>query len=264
MDVTMAEDSAVAGFGRGNPRMQAMVGRFASGWLTGEAYGVPNAAFRYHHPDLLVPIGAWRSVQFSHNGFFGESMIDELAHAAGADPLAFRKEHAANPRYVAVLDKVAAMSGWGRDLAKGHGLGVALVESFGSIVAQVMEVSVDGKDIKAHDVWCVIDCGLAVHPKSVQAQMESSITYGLSAAYYGEINIEDGRVVQSNFDGYDMVRIAQAPNIEVEIINSGAPMGGAGEPGLPPIAAALTNAVYAASGDRIRKLPMIKSGYYFV
>ncbi len=264
MDVTMAEDSAVAGFGRGNPALQARVGRFASGWLTGEAYGVPNARFSYHHPELLVPIGAWRSVQFSHNGFFGESMIDELAHVAGADPLAYRREHAANPRYVAALDKVAEMSGWGRELPKGHGLGVALVQSFGSIVAQVMEVSIDGKDIKAHNVWCAIDCGLAVHPKSVQSQMESSITYGLSAAYYGEINIEDGRVVQSNFDGYDMVRIAQAPNIEVEIINSGAAMGGAGEPGLPPIAAALTNAVYAASGDRIRKLPLIKSGYYFV
>jgi isoquinoline 1-oxidoreductase beta subunit len=264
MDVVMAEDSAVAGFGRGNPRMKAMVGRFASGWLTGEAYNVPNARFSYYHPELLVPIGAWRSVQFSHNGFFGESMIDELAHAAGQDPMAFRRAQAANPRYTAVLDKVAEMSGWGRNLPKGHGLGVAMVESFGSIVGEVMEVSVDGKDIRAHNVWCAIDCGLAVHPKSVMAQMESAITYGLSAAYYGEINIEDGRVVQSNFDGYDMVRIGQAPEIEVEVINSGAEMGGAGEPGLPPIAAALTNAIYAASGTRIRKLPLIKSGYYFV
>ncbi|MBL8643230.1 MAG: xanthine dehydrogenase family protein molybdopterin-binding subunit [Rhodospirillaceae bacterium] len=263
MKVAMAEHSVPGNTIRNNaPQRIPEIPALASGWMKGEAYNVPNMAFTYADTPLSVPIGAWRSVQFSHNGFFGESMIDELAHLAGKDPLAFRLENATNPRYIALLEKVRDMSGWGtRKLPAGHGLGVALVESFGSIVAEVAEVSVTGKDVKVHNVWCAIDCGLAVFPDGVAYQMESCITYGLSAAFFGQITIGQGAVQQANFDGYDMVRIAQAPHVEVVIINSGAKMGGAGEPGLPPAAPALTNAIFAATGQRIRSLPLVNAGW---
>jgi isoquinoline 1-oxidoreductase beta subunit len=263
MKVAMAEDSVVGTSIRTNmPQRIPEIPTLASGWMKGDAYNVPNMSFSYADTPLSVPIGAWRSVQFSHNGFFGESMVDELAHLAGKDPLQFRIENATNPRYIALLEKVRDMSGWGsRKLPPGHGLGVAMVESFGSIVAEVAEVSTKGKDVKIHNVWCAIDCGLAVFPEGVKHQMESCITYGLSAAFYGQITIDKGGVQQSNFDGYDMVRIAQSPNVEVAIINSGAKMGGAGEPGLPPAAPALVNAIFSASGERVRTLPLVKSGW---
>ncbi len=263
MKVAMAEHSVVGTSIRANmPQRIPEIPTMASGWMKGDAYNVPNMSFSYADTPLSVPIGAWRSVQFSHNGFFGESMIDELAHLAGKDPLQFRIENATNPRYIALLEKVREMSGWGaRKLPQGHGLGVAMVESFGSIVAEVAEVSTKSKDVKIHNVWCAIDCGLAVFPEGVRHQMESCITYGLSAAFYGEITIDKGGVQQSNFDGYDMVRIAQSPKVDVAIINSGAKMGGAGEPGLPPAAPALANAIFAASGERARSLPLVKSGW---
>ncbi|MBL8628161.1 MAG: xanthine dehydrogenase family protein molybdopterin-binding subunit [Rhodospirillaceae bacterium] len=263
MKVAMAEHSVVGSTIRANlPQRIPEIPGLASGWMKGDAYNVPNMAFTYADTPLAVPVGAWRSVQFSHNGFFGESMIDELAHLAGKDPLQFRIENATNPRYIALLEKVRDMSGWGaRKLPQGHGLGVAMVESFGSIVAEVAEVSVKGKDVKLQNVWCAIDCGLAVFPDGVIHQMESCITYGLSAAFFGQITIDKGGVQQSNFDGYDMVRIGQAPNVEVAIINSGAKMGGAGEPGLPPVAPALANAIFAAAGERVRTLPLVKSGW---
>lgn len=263
MKVAMSENSAMGGIIRMNaPQRIPEIPNLASGWMKGEAYNVPNMEFAHGDLELPVPIGAWRSVQFSHNGFFGESMIDELAHAADKDPLQFRIENATNPRYIALLEKVRDMSGWGtRKLPAGHGLGVALVESFGSIVAEVAEVSAKGKDVKLHNVWCAIDCGTAAFPDGVIHQMESCITYGLSAAFYGQITIDKGAVVESNFDGYDMVRIGQSPNVEVAIINSGAKIGGAGEPGLPPAAPALVNAIFAATGERVRTLPLIKSGW---
>jgi isoquinoline 1-oxidoreductase beta subunit len=156
---------------------------------------------------------------------------------------------------MALLKKVKAMSGWGRELPPGTGLGVAIEESFGSIVAQVAQVRVEGKDIRVEKVWCAADCGFAVNPLGVKEQMESAIIYGLSAALHGEITLKDGKVKQGNFNNYPVVRIDRAPAIDVEIINSDAPMGGAGEPGTPPIFPAVGNAIFAASGKRLRTLP---------
>jgi isoquinoline 1-oxidoreductase beta subunit len=165
-----------------------------------------------------------------------------------------------DPRFLAVLDKAAQMSGWGSPLPAGRGRGIAIQHSFGSIVAEVAEVSVRDSDVRVHKVWCAIDCGFAANPSGVVAQMESAINYGLTAALYGEITFENGRVQQSNFHDYQVLRIDEAPEIEVAIINSGADkMGGAGEPGTPPIAPAVANAIYAATGRRIRKLPISRN-----
>jgi len=147
------------------------------------------------------------------------------------------------------------MSGWGRELPEGTGLGVAIEESFGSIVAEVAQVKVDGKKIRVEKVWCAVDCGFAVNPLGVREQMESAIIYGLSAALHGQITIKDGKAVQGNFNNYPVVRMDAAPEIEVGIINSGAKMGGIGEPGTPPIFPAVGNAIFAASGKRLRSLP---------
>lgn len=258
----LAENSAVGNFVRKGRPIREDVSRSASVWLTGSAYNIPNA--RFVHGDLELPlrVGPWRSVQFSHNGFFGESIIDELASAAGADPLAFRKSNVSDPRHLAVLTKVGEMSGWGtRKLAPDHALGVAMVEMAGTVVAQVAEVSVKGREVRLHTVWCAVDCGAAVHPSTVAYQMESGIIFGLSAALYGQVNVDRGSVVQMNFTGYEVVRLAQAPEIKVALVDSGAPSGGAGEPGVPPIAPALTNAIFAACGERVRSLPLVKAGF---
>jgi isoquinoline 1-oxidoreductase beta subunit len=170
-----------------------------------------------------------------------------------------RKLLAAKPRHLALLNAVASDSQWGSPVAAGHGRGVAIHESFGSIVAEVAEVSVENGNVRVHKVWCAIDCGFAVHPEGVKAQMESAINYGLTAALYGEITFTDGKVDQSNFHDYQILRINEAPEIHVTIINSGANMGGAGEPGTPPIAPAVANAIYAATGKRVRKLPISKN-----
>ena len=258
----LAENSAVGNFVRKGRPVREDVSRAASVWLTGSAYNIPNVRFSHADIELPLRVGPWRSVQFSQNGFFGESIIDEMAAAAGIDPLAFRKTNATDPRHLAVLTKVGEMSGWGtRKLAADRALGVAMVESSGSVIAQVAEVSVKGREVRLHTVWCAVDCGTAVHPSTVIYQMESGIIFGLSAALYGQVNIDRGSVVQMNFTGYEVVRLAQAPEIKVAIVDSGAPMGGAGEPGVPPIAPALTNAIFAACGERVRALPLVKAGF---
>jgi isoquinoline 1-oxidoreductase beta subunit len=204
-----------------------------------------------------VPILWWRSVGHSINGFVVNSAIDELAALGGRDPFELRRELlAGQPRHLAVLEKAAELGGWGQPLPRGRGRGIALQQSFGSIVAQVVEASVDGAEVKVHRVACAVDCGFAVNPDQVVAQMESGILFGLSAALHGEITLEKGRVQQSNFHDYPILRIGETPRIDVAILRSDAPLGGIGEPGTPPVAAALTGAILAATGRRIRRLPV--------
>lgn len=219
---------------------------------------VANHSVELHSPKNKVPVLWWRSVGHTHTAFVMETMIDELAHTTGKDPVVYRrellKEH---PRMLAALNLAADKAGWSMPLPAGRFRGVAVHESFGSAVAQVVEVSVDKKGaVKVHRVVCAIDCGLAVNPGGVMAQMESGIIFGLTALLYGNISIEKGRVQQRNFHDYRMVRMHETPRIEVYIVPSAEKMGGAGEPGVPPLAPAVVNAVYAATGKRIRQLPI--------
>ncbi len=224
------------------------------------AYDIPDRLARYVTGTNPIPWGAWRSVDHTLHGFYIETFIDELAAAAGQDPLAFRIAHLAGaPRHRAALERVAAMSGWSTRPAAGRARGVAMREAFGTIVAQVAEVSV-GEDGRArvHAMWSAADPGEVINPATFRAQIAGGAIYGLTAALYGEITIEGGRVVEQNFPDYEMVRMADAPRHEVAIIESGARTGGAGEPGTAPVAAAVGNAIFALTGARIRELPFRK------
>lgn len=223
-------------------------------------YAIEHQSIRVVDGDTHVPIAAWRSVDHSQQTFFIESFVDELAHRAGRNPYQFRMdllhEH---PRHQKVLQTAAEAAGYGQNLPEGHALGLSIQESFGSICAQVAEVSIgDDGQPKVHKVTAAIDCGWAVNPDGVEAQVESGIIFGLSAALYGEISIENGRVAQNNFPDYEMVRMATSPEIDVHIIESGEELGGLGEPATPPIAAAVTNAIYILTGQRVRELPIRK------
>jgi len=220
-------------------------------------YHVPNTRVKYAKVDLPIPVGFWRSVGHTHTGFVVESFIDELAHAAGRDPYEYRRDLLGeHPRHLAVLNAVAEASDWGATVPEGRARGIAVVESFGSYVAEVAEVSIEGGRPRVHKVWCAVDCGVVVNPRIVQAQMESGIVYGLTSALYGEINIQGGRALQSNFDDYEMLRMNEAPDIEVVLTPSGDGPGGVGEPGVPPIAPAVTNALFVLTGQRIRDMPI--------
>ena len=222
-----------------------------------EDYDVPNKEVRHVTVDPGLPCGFLRSVGHSFSGFFKESFVDELAHAAGRDPVEFRLAHSTSDQRFAEVLRVAADKGhWGAPRVAGASQGVAVHTSFESRVAQVVELTVEGGEITVHRVCCVVDCGRAVTPDVVRAQMEGCIIFGLSAALYGRIDIEEGAVVQSNFHDYQVLRMAQTPEIDVHIIDSTEPPTGVGEPGLPPIAAAVANAVYAATGQRLRSLPL--------
>ncbi|MDA8431323.1 MAG: xanthine dehydrogenase family protein molybdopterin-binding subunit [Geobacteraceae bacterium] len=221
-------------------------------------YAIPNLQVELHSPKNQVPVLWWRSVGHSHTAFVMESFLDELAHAVGQDPYQYRRRLLAkHPRTLKVLETAAKKAGWGRPLPSGHGRGIAVHESFGSFVAQVAELSVDSTGhIKVHRVVCAVDCGRIVNPDTIKAQMESGIVFGLSAALYGAITLKAGRVQQGNFDDYPLVRMSAMPQVEVHIIASNEPPGGVGEPGVPPIAPAVANALFAASGARLRSLPM--------
>jgi isoquinoline 1-oxidoreductase subunit beta len=204
-----------------------------------------------------VPVSSWRSVGHTHTAFAMETMIDELAEVAGFDPVTYRRVHLKNhPRHLAALNLAAEKSGWGTQLPEGTYRGVAVHAAMASYVCHVAEIEVKDDRIKVKRVVCAIDCGLAVNPEGVRAQMEGGIVFGLSAALYGEITLTEGLVDQSNFHDYPVLHMNEMPVIEVYIVESNAPMGGVGEPGVPPIAPAIANAVYAATGKRIRRLPI--------
>ncbi len=223
-------------------------------------YDIANTSIRVAEAELHLPFQAWRSVDHSQQGFFIESFIDEAAHAAGTDPLEYRLAMLGNaPRQKAVLEKVAEISGWGGSDSGGRAKGVAIVESFGTIVAEVVEVDMSSGKPEMTNIWAVCDAGYVMNPDGFRNQIEGGIVFGLTAAMYGELELEDGAIVQSNFHDYKMLRMGEVPNIEVALINSGdVPIGGAGEPGLPPAAPALANAIFAASGRRLRELPIAK------
>ncbi len=220
-------------------------------------YNIPNQNIEYVESPLHLRFGPWRSVDHTQHGFFIESFIDELAHKAGQDPYQYRRKLlAGKPRFLAVLDAAAKLGNWETPLPEGQARGISIVESFMTIAAQVVTVDVNGDMPRAVHVACAADAGMAVNPDGFKAQMESGIIYGLTAALYGDISLEDGAVMQSNFHDYDMVRMDNAPDIDVVILQSDARLGGAGEPGTPPIAPAFANAIFAATGHRIRSLPI--------
>ena len=220
-------------------------------------YGIPNKKVEVVDSPSHTRLGPWRSVDHTQHGYFTESFIEELAHDAGKDGYEYRRALLAEqPRHMKVLDAAAKLGKWGEALPAGQARGISIVESFMTICAQVVTVDMSSGEPKVLHVACAADPGLAVNPDGFEAQMESGIAYGLTAALYGEISLEDGAVAQSNFHDYEMLRMDAAPKIDTVIVTSDAPLGGGGEPGTPPIAPALANAVFNATGQRVRSLPM--------
>jgi isoquinoline 1-oxidoreductase beta subunit len=220
-------------------------------------YSVASLRVDVHDSVQPVPVLWWRSVGHTNTAFAVESFIDECAHAAGADPVAYRSALLAHePRHLAVLKLAAEQAGWGSPLPAGRARGVAVHASFGSVVAEVAEVSlVDGAP-RVERVVAAVHCGLAINPNLISQQIESAICFGLSAALYGEVTLADGRVEQSNFNDYPVLRVAEMPRVEVHIVPSTDAPTGIGEPGTPPIAPAVANALYALTGVRARRLPL--------
>ena len=220
-------------------------------------YGIPNMLVDYHAVDPGIPVSYWRSVGYSQNTFFAESFIDELAHAGAKDPLELRLRLLANaPRLRAALELAADKAGWGKPLPAGRARGIAVANNIGSFNAQVAEVSVERGKLRVHRVVCAVDCGQPVNPSGIDQQIRSGIVFGLSAALKGGITIDHGRVQQQNFHQYDVLRMEEMPAIEVHIIPSKNAPGGIGEASTPAIAPAVANAIFAATGKRLRRLPI--------
>lgn len=223
-------------------------------------YDVPNVAVNYNREEIGIDVGYWRSVSHALNCFVAESFIDELAHAAAQDPYAFRSGLLRKqPRFKRVLDEAASRAGWGKAPA-GHHQGIALMEGYGTYMAQVVEISMRGNQLAIHRITCAVDCGQMVNPNIVDQQVEGSILFGLTAALWGEITLAKGQVQQRNFDSYRMLRLPEAPRIDVHLLASGEAPGGIGEPGTAVVGPALANAIFAATGKRLRSLPIAKSG----
>jgi isoquinoline 1-oxidoreductase beta subunit len=218
---------------------------------------VPSHLVELHSPKTPVPVLWWRSVGHTHTAFVVESFLDELAHASGADPLEYRRRLLGrHPRHLGALNLATAKAGWGESLPRGLARGLAVHESFGSFVALVVEVSVEKDEIRIHKAVAAVDCGVCVNPAGVAAQIEGGIVFGLSATLYGELTLKEGRVQQSNFHDYRLLRIADMPKVEVHVVPSAEKPGGVGEPGVPPVAPAVANALFAATGKRLRRLPL--------
>lgn len=230
---------------------------FSLGGLSDMRYVIPNFVVDHAVVDLPIPLCPWRSIAHSFNGFFFESFMDECAAAAGRDPLEFRRSHCTDQtRMLAVLDRVAEMSRWNEPAPEGVVRGLAVVESYGSYVAQVVEARADNEGIQVERVHAAIDCGRAINPGQVEAQIQGAVIDALGAAMRQKVTIRDGRAEQSNFHDYPLLRIGEAPAVAVSIVEIGSPLGGVGEPGIPPLAPALANALFAATQQRIRHLPL--------
>ncbi len=220
-------------------------------------YDIPNQLGTVVIHDTRVPTGFWRSVSHGLNAFANESFMDELAEAAGKDPVEYRRALLAKePKYLRVLNLAAEKSGWGKPLPAGRKLGVALMEGYGTYIAQVADVSIAGNDIKVHKVWVVADVGTMVNPNIVEQQIESSVIYGMSSALYDEITVKGGQVEQTNFHNYRVPRMSETPKIEIHLIADSDKPGGIGEPVTALLAPSVANAVYAVTGKRLRKLPL--------
>ncbi|MEZ5457753.1 MAG: molybdopterin cofactor-binding domain-containing protein [Steroidobacteraceae bacterium] len=233
----------------------------AAALLIYDIYDFPNKYIDYVDVPWNIPVGLWRSVTLSQNSFFAESAVDEAAVALKQDPYGFRRAMlAGHPRIRNVLDAAARLAGWDQPLPPGRGRGVAVSAGFGSTCAQVVEVSVDDGRLRVHRISCAFDCGQQIDPGMIRAQIEGGILFGLSAALLGSVTFRDGAVVESNFHDQPILRINETPELAIALIDSDAPPGGVGEAAVPAVAPALTNAVFAASGQRIRRLPLSASG----
>ena len=250
----------------GRAAASAAVGAFRSGLLPdflsmeGAAkipYAIDNQSMEFTPVQTTIPVWPWRSVGHSINGFFTESFIDELAHVASVDPFEFRRQHLHDERLLACLESAAELAQWGRKTDAGYGLGIAAHESFDSYCAIVIEAGVVDGRIDVRHVWSVIDCGTVINPDIVRQNVEGAAIFGLSAALYQRIDMVEGRIQQGNYDSYPVMRMNDAPSITVKIMHSGAEPTGVGEPGLPPIAPALGNALFAATGVRLRRTPFV-------
>ena len=224
-------------------------------------YALPMLSGDLHSPALAVKPLWWRSVGNTHTAYVMETMMDELARAAGQDPLGYRLALLGkSERAAGVLKLAAEKAGWGKTPRAGVARGIAMHESFGSFVAQVAEVSMQNGKVKVERVVCAIDCGVAVNPDVIRAQMEGCIGFALGALYYGQIDVKNGRAVQRNFDTYKSLRIHEMPTVDVHIVQSTAAPTGVGEPGVPPLAPAVANAVARLGGPRVRRLPFARAG----
>jgi isoquinoline 1-oxidoreductase beta subunit len=222
-------------------------------------YAVPNFALTYTRQEIGIDVGYMRSVSHAPNCFVIESFMDEVAFAAGKDPVEFRLGLlAAKPRHAHVLRTAAERAGWGRP-AQGRHQGVAFMEGYSTQIAQVAEISVEAGEVKVHKITCVVDCGQMVNPRIVESQIESGIVFGLTAALWGGVTLVGGRVQQTNFNSYRLLRGNEMPELDVHLVESGEAPGGIGEAAVPPVAPAICNAIFAATGKRLRELPIARS-----